>query len=88
MVGVALGSDDGRKGWINRVAVLPDHRRAGIGRAFIRACEAVFEERGIGIVACLIEETNAGSLDFFAAAGYEIHHDIAYLRKPIAGADW
>ena len=88
LVGAAMGTDDGRKGWINRIAVLPGHRRAGIGRALIRACEAIFEEREIGIVACLVEAENAAGLRLFADLGFEIHRDIAYLRKPVAGEDW
>jgi ribosomal protein S18 acetylase RimI-like enzyme len=54
----------------------------------IRECEAVFAERGIGLVTCLIEEDNEASLDLFASAGYEIRRDVVYLRKPLAGTDW
>lgn len=88
LVGVALGTDDGRKGWINRVAVATDRRRSGIGRALIRACEAVLVERGIGIISCLIEGANEASFNLFEAAGYEIRRDITYLRKPITNEDW
>lgn len=88
LVGVALGTDDGRKGWINRVAVRPDRRRSGLGRRLIRACEQILAERGIGLVACLVEEGNQASLDLFAGEGYEIRRDVVYLRKPLAGEDW
>jgi ribosomal protein S18 acetylase RimI-like enzyme len=88
LVGVALATDDGRKGWINRIAVLPDRRRAGTARALIRASEAAFHERGIGIVACLIEDGNRPSLDLFESAGYEVRRDVVYLRKPLQDEDW
>ena len=36
IVGVALGTHDGRKGWINRLAVDPAHRRRGVAEALVR----------------------------------------------------
>jgi ribosomal protein S18 acetylase RimI-like enzyme len=88
LLGVALGTDDGRKGWINRVAVAPEHRRTGVARALIRACEEVFADRGIGLVTCLIEAENKPSLDLFEGEGYEARRDVVYLRKPLAAEDW
>ena len=34
IVGVVLGSHDHRKGWINRLAVLPEYRRRGMASAW------------------------------------------------------
>ncbi|MCK4456369.1 MAG: GNAT family N-acetyltransferase, partial [Thermoplasmata archaeon] len=31
LVGVVIGTDDTRKGWVNRLTVHPDHGRKGIG---------------------------------------------------------
>lgn len=86
LVGVALGTDDGRKGWINRLAVLADHRRTGVARALIAECEQEFGRRGIGIVASLVEESNEAGLDLFRSAGFT-SHDIAYFRKPSAESE-
>ncbi len=63
LVGVALGTNDGHRGWISRVAVVPDRHGAGFGRALIRVCEAIFESRGIGIVTTLVDDENGASLD-------------------------
>ena len=88
LVGVVLGTDDGRKGWINRLAVAPSFRRAGIGARLIAACEEAFERRGRGIVACLIEDWNGPSLALFQREGYVLRKDIHYLRKVRAGEAW
>jgi len=81
MVGVVLGTHDGRKGWINRLAVAPSHREQGIGRALVEAAEERLEGLGIGIITCLIEDWNEGSLAFFERIGYVRHPDIVYLSK-------
>jgi len=81
MVGVVLGTHDGRKGWINRLAVAPGVRGRGIGRALVDAVEAQLAALGIGIVTCLIEEWNADSMRFFEAIGYVEHRECTYYSK-------
>ena len=81
MVGVVLGTHDGRKGWINRLAVAPEHRRKGIGKALLSAVEERLAAIGIGIVTCLIEDWNAESIEFFEGAGYVEHREIVYFAK-------
>jgi len=88
LAGVVLATDDGRKGWINRLAVAPPFRRMGLGARLIAACEEVFESRGRGIVACLIEDWNGPSLALFQREGYVLRKDIFYLRKVRAGEAW
>jgi ribosomal protein S18 acetylase RimI-like enzyme len=81
LVGAVLGTHDGRKGWINRLAVLPERRGAGIARALIDALEARLAERGIDIVACLVEDWNEGSQRCFERLGYRPFEGITYLTK-------
>ena len=81
LVAVVVVSDDGRKGWINRLAVLPGYRRRGLAQAVIREAERRIAERGIDIVAALIEDYNTSSLKLFEEAGYVLHKDIYYLSK-------
>lgn len=88
LAGVVLLTDDGRKGWINRLAVKPSFRRRGVGKLLIAHGEALFRSRGRGIVACLIEDRNEASLALFQGEGYELRKDIFYLRKVPGGADW
>jgi len=80
-VGIVLLTDDGRKGWINRLAVLPEHRRKGIGMALIGEAERIFREKGRMIIGILIEDWNRPSFELFKKAGYVVHEDITYLSK-------
>jgi GNAT superfamily N-acetyltransferase len=81
LVGVALATYDGRKGWINRVAVEPDYRRTGLARKLLDACELFLKRRGALVIACLIEEWNFPSMDLFVSCGYVFHKDIHYFSK-------
>ena len=81
LVGLVIATSDGRKGWINRLAVLPSHRGKGIGPRLIQLAEKEIRARGIGIVSALIERENKTSVKLFVKAGYELSDDIAYLRK-------
>ncbi len=80
-VGIVLLTDDGRKGWINRLAVLPEYRRNGIGMALIAEAERRFREKGRMIIGILIEDWNTASFELFKKAGYVVHDDITYLSK-------
>ncbi len=83
IVGALLGSHDGRKGWLNRLAVAPAYRRAPVGVAvrLFAAAEERFRALGLEIFACLIEGENAASLRLFKRLGYERAADMAYLTK-------
>jgi len=80
LVGVIVGTDDGRKGWINRLAVIPEHRRKGVARALIESCEEALKKRGRRIICTLVED-NLESLELFKKVGYLKHDDIFYLSK-------
>lgn len=81
IAGSVLGTHDGRKGWINRVAVDPVFRNAGIARMMVREVEQRLERFGIEIVACLIENGNSVSKEVFTHLGYIPHEDITYFTK-------
>jgi len=81
VVGSVLGTHDGRKGWINRLATAPEFRQRGIARLLLKEAEDKIHELGIEIIACLIEDYNRGSMDFFQHAGYTKHTDIIYFTK-------
>lgn len=81
LVGSVLGTHDGRKGWINRLAVHPERRRRGIARRLVGEIERRLRAGGIEIVAALVEDWNATSLRVFERLGYVCHHDIHYMSK-------
>jgi len=88
MVGVVVATDDGRKGWVNRLAVRPKHRKGGLARVLMRACEDAFKELGLGLSCALIEDWNDPSLRLFEKEGYVLRKDVFYFRKSLGREDW
>ncbi len=81
LVGAVLATHDGRKGWINRLAVHPDYRRQGLGKALIAAAEEALRGLGLDVIAALIEPENETSLALFIRAGYAEWPGLHYVSK-------
>lgn len=81
VIGTVFGSHDGRKGWINRLAIDPRYRRQGLAQQLIKRTEEALAREGIIIVAALVEAPNEPSLELFRKLGYEERRDIVYFRK-------
>jgi N-acetylglutamate synthase len=81
LVAVAVLTHDGRKGWINRLAVDPAYRRKGLARRLIAEAERWFiQEVGLEVWAALIEKDNTASQALFERMGYG-RHDLVYVSK-------
>jgi GNAT superfamily N-acetyltransferase len=81
LAGVVLATHDGRKGWINRLAVHPDWRRKGVAKTLIAAAEDALHTQGIDVIAALIEPGNTPSLACFQDCGYEEYVGLHYVSK-------
>ena len=81
MVGMIMGSYDSRKGWLNRLAVIPEHQGKGIAQNLVEEMEKRLKAKGFRIIATLIEDGHEVSMALFKKAGYIVHNDITYLTK-------
>ena len=77
LIGVVIGAWDGWRGNFYRLAVLPEHRRAGVGRRLVEAAEARLRGRGAPRVTALVAFEDVAATAFWEAAGY--------ARDPIMG---
>ncbi len=80
LIGVVLATHDGRKGWINRLAVMQDYQRHGVGAKLVDAAETLLRSRGLTVIAALIEHENEASLGLFKSQGYQVHN-VYYVSK-------
>lgn len=81
MIGVIVGTSDGRKGWINRLAIDPDYRGRGLGGRLIQEAEQFLNDLGIKVIACLIEDLNTPSMSAFIKEGYVCLPKVLYFSK-------
>ncbi len=81
LVAVGLATYDGRKGWIQRVAVDPERRGQGLAGKIIAACEKFLKDLDAEVISCLIEDLNYPSISVFKKAGYSCWGNILYFSK-------
>ncbi len=70
VVAVVMGTYDGRRGWILRLAVHPMHRRQGIASRLVHELENRFGSLGCPRVNLLVMPDNLAGLRFWQALGY------------------
>lgn len=87
LAGVVLGSYDGRRGWISRLAVDPAHRRGGIGRALVAEVERRLAQRGCTRVNLLVFDHNEGGRALWESLGYEGTDEVVLYSRPIVATD-
>ena len=81
MIGMIMGSYDSRKGWLNRLAVVPEYQGKGIAQSLIEKMETRLKAKGFRIIATMVEEGHEESMALFKKSGYIVHDDITYLTK-------
>jgi ribosomal protein S18 acetylase RimI-like enzyme len=69
IVGAALCGHDGRRGFLYRLAVAPELRRAGIARALLGHALAALRAEGIPRCMLFVLADNDGGAEFWSAVG-------------------
>lgn len=81
LIAVAITNYDGRRGWINRLAVDPSFQNQGIASIMINYGERYLKDIGAVIICALVDESNKVSLHTFEKAGFKIESNFLYLAK-------
>jgi len=81
MLAVGIANYDGRRGWVNRVAVHPDQRGMGLAARIIAECEAFLRAQGAVVICALIEGYNTPSMSCFQKSGYIFEDGVGYFTK-------
>ena len=85
LVGCVMGGWDGRRGWIYHLAVKPSYRRQATAKALLHELEGRLAKLGAKKVNAQVYESNATSLRFFKACGYNVHSDLVMIGKGLSG---
>jgi len=75
-----LVGHDGHRGWVYYVAVDPDHRQKGHGRAIMNAAEDWLRQAGIAKLQLLVRSDNAKVQAFYESIGYDEQERIVYAK--------
>ena len=72
---------EGHRGWVNYLAVSPQHRRRGFGRLMMGAAEARLAEAGCPKLNVQIRTTNSGVVEFYRSIGYNTDDVISMGKR-------
>lgn len=80
VIASVMAGYDGHRGWLNYLAVEPDVRRRGCGRAIVLAAQARLLEFGCPKINLQIRSTNAEVVAFYRALGF-VEDDVLSMGK-------
>lgn len=83
IVGTVMGSYDGRRGWLARLAVVPDRQGEGIARQLVDAVESRMRELGVRRVNLLVFPDNTPGNAFWEAAGFTAADTVVLRSKAL-----
>lgn len=77
LVGACMAGYDGHRGWVYYLAVAPDRRRRGVGRALMGAVEAALSARGCHKMNLQVRAGGAEAVAFYERLGYRVEDHIS-----------
>lgn len=83
IIGVILGGQDGRRGYIYHLSVAEGHRRQGVGALLTDRCLKAMREEGIAKVALLVFKRNEAGNAFWESQGFSAREDVAYRNRAL-----
>jgi ribosomal protein S18 acetylase RimI-like enzyme len=70
VVATVMGGYDGHRGWINYLAVSPEHQKTGYGRLIMESVESRIKAKGCPKINLQVRESNTDIIKFYQAIGY------------------
>ena len=80
VLATAMVGHDGHRGWVYYVAVDPEHRGKGHGRAIMNAAEDWLRQAGIAKLQLLVRRENAAVGAFYQSIGYGEQQLLVFSR--------
>lgn len=81
VVGTIMAGYDGHRGWLYSLAVLPEHRHAGVGSALVGHAEKELSARGCLKINLQVVESNAQVVAFYQALGYQVEARVSMGKR-------
>jgi ribosomal protein S18 acetylase RimI-like enzyme len=72
LIGSVIGTFDGWRGNLYRLAVHPDYRRRGVARALVAEVERQLTRQGAKRITALVEKDHPWAMTFWEAVGYRV----------------
>jgi len=74
---------EGHRGWVNYLAVSPQHQRRGYAKELMQFGEELLLAVGCPKLNLQVRETNAQALGFYEALGYKVDASVSLGKRLI-----
>lgn len=86
LVATVMAGYEGHRGWVNYLAVAPEHRKKGFGRCLMEEVEKRLVERGCPKLNMQVRSSNTDAVAFYRRLGYAADEAVALGKRLIADA--
>jgi ribosomal protein S18 acetylase RimI-like enzyme len=83
IVATVMGGYEGHRGWINYLAVSPEHQRKGYARAMMQQVEVLILQKGSPKINLQVRSNNIDVIHFYQAIGYDIENAVGLGKRLI-----
>lgn len=84
IIAAVLCGHDGRRGSINHLAVNPEYRGQGTGRALVTRCLSELQEAGIRKCNIVVFQENISGLEFWRRLDWKEREDLIFMQHMTA----
>lgn len=85
VVGAVLCGTDGRRGYLQHLAIAPEYRRQGIGRRLAEQAVAALAARGVEKCHLMVVSSNAAARSFWQRLGWSERDDVVLMSHLATG---
>jgi ribosomal protein S18 acetylase RimI-like enzyme len=80
LIATVMAGYEGHRGWLNYLAVAPEHQRRSHARTLVHHAEHLLQSAGCPKINLQIRTTNTAVIDFYRRLGYTID-DVVSMGK-------
>jgi ribosomal protein S18 acetylase RimI-like enzyme len=81
LIGSIMVGYEGHRGWVNYLAVRPDHRRQGLGRLLMDEAERRLRDLGCAKVNLQVRSSNETAREFYRQIGYTVDEAVSLGKR-------
>ena len=80
IIACVMAGYEGHRGWLNYLAVAPEHQRLGYARAMVDEAERLLRAAGCPKINLQVRTSNHGVIEFYRRLGYSVD-DVVSMGK-------
>lgn len=81
VIGTCMAGYEGHRGWINYLAVAPEHHRQGIASHLMAAAEARLKALGCPKINLQVRQSNTAVIAFYESLGYAVDEVVSMGKR-------